>query len=155
MLCATVTLVAARCWLWGVLPGWLQTFLRLRLVKYTAAAIPLTVVGLLIYWIEVSVFDANKLAVRPFNWVLTTSIGFAINWAIWRERRSPKYSSGVKFYAVAVLCSVCSFSLFALLSFDLGLQYLLAQVVAGVAVGLPHYLVNNRMVFRQMKAAPV
>ncbi|MBI2592235.1 hypothetical protein HYW36_02040 [Candidatus Saccharibacteria bacterium] len=130
--------------------GWLRSLFcshLKRLLLFAAAGVPLTAIGLGLYYVEVSHLDANKFAVRPVNWVVLTGLGFMLNWLIWRERRSPKCLSGVKFYLVAVVCSGLSFSLFVLLTLTADLQYLLAQVVTGATVGLPHYIINDKGVF--------
>jgi len=153
MLCATMTIVAVRSRLWDSIPGWLKTVLQCRQVRFAAAGTPLTGLGLGIYYIEVSHLDANKFAVRPINWVALTGLGYLLNWLIWRERRSSKGASGLKFYLAALACSGCSFSLFTWLTLHVGLQYMLAQVITAVAIGLPHYVVTDRLVFTRPKTA--
>lgn len=147
MLSATAVIVAARGWLWGLLPGWLQTLLSYRLVRFALAALPLFALGLAVYYVEVSYFDANMYYVRPVNWVVLTFLGFVVNWYVFQERQAPKASSGLKFYGVAVAASFASNSLFVGLHAGLGLYYLLAQVIAGLIVGLPHYISLDRGVF--------
>jgi putative flippase GtrA len=152
MLCATVTFVAIRSQLWGMTPSRLQTFLRYRVVKFALSGAVLLGIGLGIYTLEVSVIGWDKLYVRPANWVLMTFIGYIANWLIFHEREAPKALSGVKFYAVAVLCSAASNSLFFWLNYRLGIYYLLAQLIAAPAVGVPHFVVLDRRVFTRAKS---
>ena len=147
MLSATVVLVAARGRLWGLLPHRLQLLLGFRVVRFALAALPLFALGLGVYYVEVSCFDANMYYVRPVNWVVLTFVGFVVNWYVFHERQAPKASSGLKFYAVAGVCAFVSNSLFLGLNAGLGIYYLLAQVIAGLIVGLPHYLSLDRGVF--------
>jgi hypothetical protein len=155
VLCATVTIMAARRRLWDILPSWLQTILNYRLARFALAAIPLSGLGLGVYYIEVSRFDANMYYVRPVNWVALTFIGFVVNWLIFAERQVPKGRSGLKFYLAAGLCSVASNGLFVWLHTNFGLYYLLAQMVAGLIVGLPHYFALSWGVFTRMRIKPV
>jgi putative flippase GtrA len=155
MLCATMTFVVIRSRLWDMLPSWLQSFLRFRLVKFFIAGLPITCLGLGLYAIEVSGFGADKLQMRPINWVVLTGIGYTLNRLVWGERNTPKCSSGIKFYAVALACSAFSFSLYSWLTLHYDTQYLIAQLLTAATIGGPHYAINNLFVFRRSKTITV
>jgi putative flippase GtrA len=144
VLSAVCTYSAACCWSRIIFRDHIK-----RLLLFAAAGLLTTALGLGLYYVEVSLLDINKYAVRPVNWPLMTLISFLVNLLIFGSRRVSKKRSGIRWFIVAVGCSGCSFSVFTLLNASAGVQYLLAQVITGAIVGIPHYAVTHLKVFQE------
>lgn len=113
-----------------------------RFALYVSASSLTTTAMLALYWVEVSVLDQNRYAVRPFNWPISTALSFAINLWVFGERKPAKKTSAIRWTILAAGISGLNFGLFWSLT-QASLPYIQAQLITIVVIGLPHYLVSN------------
>lgn len=152
MLSAARIYTDVRSHVWNLIPHWLQALLQehfWRWTKYTLAAGLLFGLGSVLLYVEVHHLDLNRLHAHWWNTPIMIPLGFALNWYIWRERKTP-WASGITRYALVTAVTItCSQSLYTLLAGAFNVQYLQASTMAALAVGIPHYIANNLAVFRR------
>jgi hypothetical protein len=155
MLSAACIYAASRSRLWSALPDRLQQFLRRHhhWAAYTAVALVLFGVGSSALYVEVSQFDMNRVHAHWANtlpmWVLT----FIVNLLIWADRKMPWAESLWRWIIVTLVATTLSQILYWYLTSSANVWYLAASALTALAIGIPHYIVNDKGVFKRKKQA--
>lgn len=123
----------------------------LLLARNTVVSCAVFVVGIVLLWVLVQLFDMAKLPAVAVSFIAANSIHYAFSrvWIFAGTQRAAA-TGYVFFFINAGVGLILTMALFWVFTEMLGLNYLLARVVASVFAGLSSFVLNAVLNFRSV-----